>query len=57
MPGTEVLIQRVGHSIVLTPTTENPFAEMFEAARLFTPDFMAEGRTPQTQTERDSLDD
>ncbi len=57
MPGTEVNIQRVGHSLVLTPTNENPFAEMFEAARLFSPDFMTEGRAPQTDTERDSLDD
>ena len=54
LPDEEIFITRVGDAIILTPVSklQSSFLEALEA---FTPDFMAEGRPPQTAAEEETL--
>lgn len=51
----EVLIQRVGNSIILTPKSD-PWRAFRESLSEFSDDFMASGRKQPTEAERDMTD-
>ncbi len=51
----EVLIQRVGSSIILTPKSD-PWRAFRESLSEFSSDFMTEGRNQPTDPERDMTD-
>ena len=50
LPDEEIFVNRVGDTITLTPVSKLQ-SSFREALKQFTPDFMAEGRPPQTVTE------
>jgi antitoxin VapB len=54
--GNELTITRVGNSLVLTPT-EAGWEDFFEALQAFEPGFSIERDQPQSQQERDSMDE
>ena len=54
--GSEVTIERVGESIVLTPVHAN-WNQFFAALRAFGPDVQIEREQPQVQQVREALDD
>lgn len=54
LPGGEVFVQRMGRCVVLVPK-DKPWDGLFEAAAMFTDDFMA-GRDQGTQGPREGLD-
>ena len=54
LPDEEIFVNRVGNTITLTPVSK--LRESFsESLRMFTDDFMKDGRLPQIETERDVL--
>ncbi len=52
LPDEEIFVNRVGDTITLTPVSKLQTA-FLQALNEFTPDFMEEGRPPQTLTEDD----
>ena len=50
----EVIISRIGDTILLMPKTQNRDAFM-AAADMFSPDFMENGRTPQPNQDREKI--
>ncbi|MBQ7520500.1 MAG: AbrB/MazE/SpoVT family DNA-binding domain-containing protein [Clostridia bacterium] len=54
LPDEEIFVNRVGETIMLTPVSK--LRETFtQSLRLFSDDFMAEGRPAQIPSERDPL--
>ena len=54
LPDEEIFVNRVGDTITLTPVSK--LRESFALGlRMFTDDFMEDGRPPQVGTERDAL--
>ena len=54
LPDEEIFINRIGDTVILTPVSK--LKETFEQSlRMFTDDFMAEGRPPQIPAERETL--
>jgi antitoxin VapB len=51
LPGDKVRITRQGNGLLIEPLTED-FSDFFEAARAFSPDFMADGREQTVAQER-----
>ena len=49
----ELEIEKVGDTLVLRPLRSRKLTGIGEAFALFTPDFMANGREPNEQKERD----
>ena len=54
MPGTEVVVQRLGHAIMLVPK-EDVWETFMSGINSFTNDFMPEGRVPEITAERETL--
>lgn len=54
LPDEEIFVNRVGDTIVLTPVSKMQ-STFREALANFTPDFMAEGRPPQTIAGEEAL--
>lgn len=54
MPGTEVVVQRLGHAIMLVPK-EDVWETFMSGLNSFTDDFMPEGRTKEIPTVREAL--
>lgn len=54
MPGTEVVVQRLGHAIILVPK-ENVWETFMSGINSFTDDFMPEGREEEISAMRDTL--
>lgn len=54
MPGTEVVVQRLGHAIMLVPK-EDVWETFISGINSFTDDFMPEGREPEITAERETL--
>lgn len=54
MPGTEVVVQRLGHAIMLVPK-EEVWETFMSGINNFTDDFMPEGREPEITAERETL--
>ncbi len=52
--GTKVYIRRLGSNVVLIPEDTDPWKAMFEAAAMFTPDFM-EDRDQGVQNDREDF--
>ncbi len=54
LPEEDIFVNRIGNTITLTPVSK--LKETFmQNIRLFTDDFMADGRPPQTESQRDSI--
>ncbi|MBQ1365696.1 MAG: type II toxin-antitoxin system VapB family antitoxin [Clostridia bacterium] len=54
LPDEEIFVNRIGHTITLTPVSK--LKESFaESLRMFTDDFMEDGRPPQIDAKRDEL--
>ncbi|MFT7238341.1 MAG: antitoxin VapB [Cyclobacteriaceae bacterium] len=51
---SELFIQKVGHSLILTATT-NPFSAFRESLNEFSEDFMADGRKQPDNQDRDII--
>jgi len=49
----EVEIDRVGSTLVLRPSQPRTLADLGELLAMFSPHFLAEGREPQDEVERD----
>lgn len=54
MPGTEVVVQRLGHAIMLVPK-EDVWETFMSGLNSFTDDFMTEGRTEEIPAVREAL--
>ncbi len=54
MPGTEVVVQRLGHAIILVPK-ENVWETFMSGINSFTDDFMPEGREEEISAMRETL--
>ncbi|PWM78914.1 MAG: AbrB/MazE/SpoVT family DNA-binding domain-containing protein [Phascolarctobacterium sp.] len=54
MPGTEVVVQRLGHAIILVPK-ENVWETFMSGINSFTDDFMPEGRKEEISAMRETL--
>lgn len=54
MPGTEVVVQRLGHAIILVPK-ENVWETFMSGINSFTDDFMPEGREGEISAMRETL--
>ena len=54
MPGTEVVVQRLGHAIMLVPK-EDVWETFMSGINSFTDDFMPEGRESEITAERETL--
>ena len=54
MPGKEVVVQRLGHAIMLVPK-EDVWETFISGINSFTDDFMLEGREPEITAERETL--
>lgn len=54
MPGTEVVVQRLGHAIMLVPK-EDVWETFMSGINSFTDDFMLNGRNKEIPTEREAL--
>ena len=54
LPDEEIFVNRIGNTITLTPVSK--LKESFsESLRMFTDDFMEDGRPPQIDAKRDEL--
>ena len=54
LPDEEIFVNRIGNTITLTPVSK--LKESFaESLRMFTDDFMEDGRPPQIDAQRDEL--
>ena len=54
MPGTEVVVQRLGHAIMLVPK-EDVWETFMSGLNSFTDDFMTEGRNKEIPAVREAL--
>lgn len=54
LPGSEVVVQRLGHAIMLVPK-ENVWETFMSGVSGFTDDFMADGREAETASLREEL--
>ncbi|MBR1711542.1 MAG: AbrB/MazE/SpoVT family DNA-binding domain-containing protein [Clostridia bacterium] len=54
LPDEEIFINRVGNTITLTPTSKLKDS-FFYGLKMFTDDFMKDGRPPQIESKRDTL--
>lgn len=50
----EVFINKIGETLIIMPK-ESRWESFMKAIDMFSPDYMEEGRSPQTDTERESL--
>ena len=54
MPGTEVVVQRLGHAIILVPK-EDVWETFMNGLNSFTDDFMPKGREAEISVVREAL--